>query len=142
MVVLSKSEARERFAQRLNEILNETEGAPSLRGRPAWVGREFKVSGEMARKWLTGEAMPNQARLTGIAIRLKVNPAWLRDGIGDKYVNLDALFTELETVWRSITNITVKGEIIAFARFKLGGSATTSTSPKTGRPRNSRNRTY
>lgn len=34
----------------------------------------------MARKWLFGEAMPNQARMTVIADFFGVRPAWLRDG--------------------------------------------------------------
>jgi ribosome-binding protein aMBF1 (putative translation factor) len=80
MVVLTKQAVRDDFAGRLDQAVSDHPLAPKDRGKAAWLARQLSVSGEMARKWLGGEALPNQARLAGIAQMLGVRIAWLRDG--------------------------------------------------------------
>lgn len=84
MVVMSKQSARDDFAGRLNECLAAHDLAPKDRGKNAWLARAMSVSSEMARKWLAGEALPNQARMAGIAEFFSVRVAWLRDGEGTR----------------------------------------------------------
>lgn len=84
MVVLTKQDVRNDFADRLAEVMDEIADAPKGRGRTVWLGRKANVSSEMARKWLSGEALPNQARVDALADLFGVRRAWLRDGEGSK----------------------------------------------------------
>lgn len=82
MVVTSKQDIRDGFAGRLRQCVDQHPNAPEGRGRPAWLAKEVHVSGEMARKWLAGEALPTPARADGLAEFFRVRRAWLRDGEG------------------------------------------------------------
>lgn len=141
MVVMSKAEARRRFADRLNLALDGIAEVPRQRGRIAWVGKAFKVSSEMARKWLQGEAMPNQARLPGIALALQVAPAWLRDGVGPQKLSTDELWPELEKLWHRMS-LPMRLEVLGFATFKLGGALPPTLVSDSKRSASSRTPTY
>lgn len=141
MVVLSKAEARRRFSERFALALDELPECPRGRGRISWVGKELKVSSEMARKWLSGEAMPNQARIPGIALRIHVAPAWLRDGMGPRKLSTDALWPELEKLWQRMPEA-IRIEVLAFANFKLGGHLQPTLVSDSNRPVPSRTSTY
>lgn len=85
MVAQTKDQAKVAFARRFNESLDEMPGCPPAterggRGRAAWVARRYKVSNQGATKWLTGEAMPDQANMARLAEDLNVNPFWLWAG--------------------------------------------------------------
>lgn len=67
------------FAVRFGEALTAA-GVPDDRHRRSWVARKFGVSVESARKWLTGEALPQPFRIAEIAKTLGVSPSWLQYG--------------------------------------------------------------
>lgn len=90
-------------------------GCPQGRGRNAWLAKRLGVTYEAVRKYFAGEVMPTAARLPGIAAAMGVTPAYLR---GE---TRDAVLTELESILQGIPDQTVRQEIVAFARFKLGG---------------------
>lgn len=84
------------FAKRLVEVMQE-------RGYSARVGSWSRIPVEIeplrrhaaakslttARKYLEGHAFPRRARLKAVAEWLQVNPEWLADGVGPKYVSQD-----------------------------------------------------
>jgi hypothetical protein len=129
MVVLSKQAVRNDFAKRLNEAVMDHPHAPKDRGKAAWLARQLQVSGEMARKWLAGEALPNQARMAGLANSLGVKTAWLRDGDLPKHSDSNALDarTANRISERSVTayGVTVSeaGMLFAAEWEKLGAEA-------------------
>lgn len=69
------------FAQRFHVAL-DLAGVEKGRGRTAAVARIYHVSRETARKWLTGLAMPELARLVDIAVDLGASFEWLATGRG------------------------------------------------------------
>lgn len=73
---------RNGFRARLTECVAELH--PEERGRPQWLASKLQITREMARKYLAGEALPTQARMTVIADLFGVRPAWLRDEEGPK----------------------------------------------------------
>lgn len=92
MVALSKDGARSEFAARFKEAAEALPGAPKGRGLVAWLAETIKpeVGREGIRKWLTGDALPNQARMLGLAEFLSVRVQWLRDGELPKRVGEEA----------------------------------------------------
>jgi SOS-response transcriptional repressor LexA len=71
-----------RFAARFNKAC-DIAGIQSGRGRRAELARMFGVSGESARKWLSGESIPKSSRIANIARSLGVNGEWLLTGQGE-----------------------------------------------------------
>jgi hypothetical protein len=82
MSVISRDDAKEGFAQRFNEALNDVADCPPAtgRGRAAWVSRRYKISPEGASKWLDGRVMPDQTNMARIATDINVTPHWLWAG--------------------------------------------------------------
>jgi len=82
MSVISRDEAKEGFARRFNEALNDMSDCPPAtgRGRAAWVSRRYRLSPEGASKWLDGRVMPDQTNMARIAVDLNVTPHWLWAG--------------------------------------------------------------
>lgn len=120
MVALTKEQAREGFAKRFNEALNETPEVPKDRGRIAWVAKRYRVTGEAARKWVRGEDIPDRANLANISRDLGVNSEWLFAGLGNKRpIVVDALRVELDEVWASLEP-NDRTEVLNFARFRMG----------------------
>lgn len=78
-MVVDKRAARQAFARRLGIALSGA-GIADDQFRRGWVSRTFGVSVESARKWLVGEAMPDTARIEGIARELGVAANWLLSG--------------------------------------------------------------
>jgi len=76
------NDEKAQFAERLNQAC-DLAGIPSGRGRRADLARMFNVSGESARKWLSGESIPKSSRVVQIALRLGVNGEWLLTGRGE-----------------------------------------------------------
>jgi SOS-response transcriptional repressor LexA len=78
----TKEQLRAQFSARLNKALDEG-GYPALnKGRQVLVAKNFGVSQEAARKWVSGESIPATTRATEIARELKVNYEWLIGGQG------------------------------------------------------------
>jgi transcriptional regulator with XRE-family HTH domain len=83
-MVISRTRAYSAFAERLALALDAMEqaGCPRARGRALWVANRYGVSGEAARKWLVGLAIPDQANLARIADDTCFSVNWLHAGIG------------------------------------------------------------
>lgn len=64
------------FSKRLCLAL-EHAGVSAERGQISVVAKMFGVSGESARKWLSGESIPATKRIAEMAYRLGVNGEWL-----------------------------------------------------------------
>lgn len=121
-VVVSKENAREGFARRLNEALNDMSGCPgsSERGRIAWVAKRYGVSNEAAAKWLDGRVIPGQANLARIASDLNVTPQWLHAEQQPKRpLRDDAVSIEMREIWDMLPP-PERGAVRDFARFKAG----------------------
>lgn len=88
---------RAAFSDRLHSILDEREQFPRGDGRQVALGRAFKVSQTAARKWLTGEAMPETTRIIEIADRFGVAFEWLVTGRGPKYPLAAPFEAEVQT---------------------------------------------
>ena len=85
------------FSLRLRDALT-ADGIEIKRGHVAVVARIFNVSGETARKWLSGQSIPDTKRLPEIAKRLKVSALWLLSGQGpmkmiDSYKTREEFFS-------------------------------------------------
>lgn len=79
MTVITRDEAKEGFARRFNEALDDVAECPPQagRGRTAWVARRYEISQEGAAKWLDGRTLPDQTNMARIAGDLNVTPHWL-----------------------------------------------------------------
>lgn len=69
------------FSQRLHRAL-DLAGYERGRGRTAALARAYDVSRETARKWLTGLALPELARMIEVATDLGTSFEWLATGRG------------------------------------------------------------
>lgn len=78
---------REGFASRLNRLLDELDFPSSKTGRQKALGKMFGVSGNGARKWLTGESMPSMARLACMSKELGARAEWLLTGHGPMWTH-------------------------------------------------------
>jgi len=74
-----KDKVRQLFAERFRQALIELGYSPNNQKA---IGNLFGVSGQAARKWAEGSALPTSARLPHIAEVLGVRRAWLMDGEG------------------------------------------------------------
>ena len=77
-----KDKARQLFAERFRQALGELGYSPTNQKA---MGNLFGVSGQAARKWAEGSALPTSARLPHIAEVLGVRRAWLMDGEGSMH---------------------------------------------------------
>ncbi len=80
MVALAKND----FAVRLSHALSAINYPPE-RGRRARLAKEMSVSGEAARKWLSGESVPGINNARKMATLLGINVDWLLTGRGDMH---------------------------------------------------------
>lgn len=72
------------FVARLNEALNGIEDFPRARGRRIALAKMMGMSGESARKWLTGETLPSMDNARQFAAKAGVQVDWLLTGRGFK----------------------------------------------------------
>lgn len=77
-----KDKVRQAFAERFRKALKELGYSPNNQQA---LGHLFGVSGQAARKWADGSALPTAARLPHIAEVLGVRRAWLMDGEGSMH---------------------------------------------------------
>lgn len=82
------SNAKEAFSARLNQVCAEA-GQPE-RGRRVGLAKVAGVSGEAARKWLSGEAIPAMDHIAVISAHYRVQAQWLLTGLGRKDVEGEA----------------------------------------------------
>lgn len=71
------------FSVRLAECCVDL-GLKQERGRISALARMFNVTPNAAKKWLTGEGMPELAKAVEIASRANVSIIWLLQGAGPK----------------------------------------------------------
>lgn len=74
---VKKEQVRQLFAKRFRQALTELGYSPNDQKAMKHL---FGVSGQAARKWAEGQALPTPARLPHIAETLGVRRAWLWDG--------------------------------------------------------------
>lgn len=137
MVAAQKDQAKAGFSRRLSETLDGNELIPRGRGRRQAVAKRLKVSVESVRKWLSGEAIPDQAHLALLAGWLGVSADWLLTEKGRPLLASDELLVALESIWR-ILPVESRTEVIAFARFKANGDGPRSAPPEVARDLKSR----
>lgn len=70
------------FAERMNKVADMLGIPPKGSNRQELLGRFFGVSQESARKWLSGESIPQVAKCIEIAKRAGVGFEWLMTGRG------------------------------------------------------------
>ncbi|CAG0966517.1 hypothetical protein MTYP_01022 [Methylophilaceae bacterium] len=79
--VMNSNEKRD-FAERMNKVADMLGIPPKGSNRQELLGRVFGVSQESARKWLSGESIPQVAKCIEIAKRAGVSFDWLMTGRG------------------------------------------------------------
>lgn len=87
MVAIAKSAEKEAFAERLNKAYDRLAGAPRRGRRASWLVKELArregsrvVSIEAARKWLSGESMPDQTHMAMLARHAEIDVNLLHSG--------------------------------------------------------------
>ncbi len=85
-MVTTPSDERSGFAARLSEVCDDMK-MPS-RGRQTRLAEAFKVTPKAARKWLTGQGLPELEMVVRIAKWGHVHMDWLLTGRGPKRGNL------------------------------------------------------
>lgn len=85
MVKMLNQIERQAFSERLNQALKDSKTPKAT--SPSAVAREFNsrykgksVTLHAVRKWMVGEAIPNQPKLIALSQWLGVTPEWLRFG--------------------------------------------------------------
>lgn len=82
------------FAERMNTVADKL-GIPAKgKNRQALLGAKFSVSQESARKWLSGDSIPRDAKCIEIATTAKVNYEWLKTGRGEMRANINKVKQE------------------------------------------------
>ncbi len=127
-MVVSRLGAKEGFAKRFNEALDELplseecpRSHPDGRGRAAWVARRYKISNEGAAKWLDGRVIPDQTNIARVAQDLGVTPQWLHSNqLPKRPAFLDDISNRMCEVWKQIHDPGARKEVLDFARYKAG----------------------
>lgn len=124
-MVLSRDDAKQGFAQRLNEALSSVPGCPAIgeRGRAAWVAKKFRISNEGASKWLDGRAIPDMTNVVRICDQIGVTPQWLLCGQYPKSPQkIDRESADMAEIWATALGPADRLELLRFARFRAGRS--------------------
>lgn len=93
----------EDFAERLRHALDRVDFA-SGRARTGALADRYAVSRETARKWLTGLALPELARIIELAKDLDTSFEWLATGRGQVQLRIN----ESPPIYRQLTNAEVR----------------------------------
>ena len=80
------------FARRLNALCDAHE--MPQRGRRIELSRVVGVSGEAARKWLAGDAIPAMDHIVVLSTHFRVNAQWLLTGLGARDIGAGTLTDE------------------------------------------------
>lgn len=89
----------EEFADRLRQVLDRAHFEEG-RGRTRTLANRYAVSRETARKWLTGLALPELARIIELAMDFDASFEWLATGRGQ----IQLLVAEKPAVYRRLTD--------------------------------------
>ena len=75
----------QKFANRLNEVLDEV-GMPRMgKGRQTALADEMREDPQVVGQWLKGEAFPRTSQLVRLSQYLGVRSNWLLTGAGDRH---------------------------------------------------------
>jgi hypothetical protein len=75
---------KQKFADRLNEALDDAGVPLKGMGRQSTLVRMLGVSHRVAKKWLDGEEFPPTSKMVRLASELQVRSNWLFSGQGEK----------------------------------------------------------
>lgn len=75
---------KQKFADRLNEALDDAGVPLKGMGRQSALVRMLGVSHRVAKKWLDGEEFPPTSKMVRLASELQVRSNWLFSGQGEK----------------------------------------------------------
>lgn len=75
---------KQKFADRLNEALDDAGVPLKGMGRQSTLVRMLGVSHRVAKKWLDGEEFPPTSKMVKLASELQVRSNWLFSGQGEK----------------------------------------------------------
>lgn len=104
------------FSQRLNKVCDEA-NLP-MRGRRAMLAQLTGVSGEAARKWLSGEAIPAMTHVAALATHFGSSAQWLLTGHEDASNNgLLAITDEISDLLATLSPIHIQQAIRMLTAF-------------------------
>lgn len=115
MVDTKRTEAKEAFSRAFDKALDRIDFEPPP-GRIRELSRRLEVSYEAARKWLSGESVPDQTNMLRIQRELKIDASELRIDIDpeSREFGQDLFSRKLTAMWPDLTD-EVRGQIIGFA---------------------------
>jgi len=115
MVGSKRTETKEAFSKAFDKALDRVKFEPKP-GRIRALGKALGVSYEAARKWLGGEAVPDQTNMLRIQKILKINAAELRIDFDDSSRDFghDTFSRKLMSMWRDLDD-EVRGQLVGFA---------------------------
>jgi hypothetical protein len=115
VVANTRDGAKAAFSEKLHMALDRVKFAGG-RERTRALATELDVSYEAARKWLGGEAIPDQTNMLRICATLHIDMAELRidfDPESREFGN-DSFSHKLVTAWRELSDDS-RGQIVGFA---------------------------
>lgn len=95
------SSEKEKFAMRLNDVLNEAQYPKAGQGRQSALATVMGESATHVGRWLKGEDYPKTSILVKLAQHLGVRSNWLLTGAGDKYPSTNEQEKEIQITTRS-----------------------------------------
>lgn len=103
------------------------------RGRQTRLGKRFGVTQTAARKWLSGDGLPEYEKSIELAAWAKVNLEWLMTGRGPKRGHL--VDTKSLVIGEALSAMPPdeRREVLSYMRFKLGESQRRFASDQLGR---------
>jgi len=83
------SSEREKFAQRLNDSLDNINYPTIGHGRQSALAKELDLSAQVVGSWLKGDDFPKTSQLVKVSRFLDVRSNWLLSGVGSKIPEKD-----------------------------------------------------
>lgn len=114
---MSPNTVKTGFSARLREICEDAE-MPE-RGRQTLLAKQFSVSQQAAKKWLSGESLPELDKVVAIADWAGVTVNWLLQGLGPK--RGDHIETKSLVLTEAIENLPSdsKQQVLDFISYKI-----------------------
>lgn len=90
------SSEKQKFAQRLNSVLDDELYIPEFEQRKQVLAHALDVNTDRVSTWLTGEDFPKTSELVMLSQLLQVRSNWLLLGVGNKQNGADDNVAELQ----------------------------------------------
>lgn len=111
---------KQKFADRLNEALDDAGIAQKGMGRQSTLVRMLGISHRVAKKWLDGDEFPPTSKMVKLASELQVRSNWLFSGQGVKSMEvLSSTMAEEEEVQRHADALSQEAFEVASEWMKL-----------------------